>query len=125
MKIFVDDLRMAPEKYDLIFRHGEELLDWVKENPDTHVSLLSLDHDLNEGFIDGTALCRQLVETPNNIACVQFHTDNLQGLRNMYSILKSAHKVGLLPNLRRLYPYKINCIDGQEDVMTYFDASKN
>lgn len=126
MKIFIDDLRMKPERYDLKFESGEELLEWINENPDERIELLSLDHDLNEGFMDGTELCRKLVEIENlHLIGIQFHSDNFEGLKNMYSIIKSAHKVSLLPELRRINPYKINVIDGIEGEMRFFDMRKN
>lgn len=124
VKIFVDDIRVAPDKYDLVFRSGEELLEWLKVNVGTEVELLSLDHDLDEGYMDGTQLCRELVEMNPRIKAVQFHTDNYEGLKNMYSIWKSAHKVGVLPRLKHLNPYKVVCIDGNESEMRMFDARK-
>lgn len=126
MKIFIDDLRMKPDKYDLKFTSGEELLEWIAENSDTSIDLLSLDHDLNEGFMDGTELCRKLVEIEGlKLRRIQFHSDNYEGLKNMYSIIKSAHKAGLLSELRGINPYKINVIDGVEGEMRFFDMRKN
>lgn len=122
MKIFLDDLRLAPEKYDLIFRTGEELIQWVSENPDTTVELLSLDHDLGEGILDGYEMVKQMVELPNKIKRIQFHTDNLIGLRNMFWYIKNAHKHGLLPELKQLRPQKVICIDGEETIASYFNA---
>lgn len=125
MKIFIDDLRAKPDKYDLKFESGEELLSWIDDNKDEVIELLSLDHDLNEGFMDGTELCRKLVEIDNlQLKSIQFHSDNYQGIKNMYSIIASAKKVGLLENLRTTVPYKINVIDGIESKMTFFDLRK-
>lgn len=122
IKIFIDDIRDKPEKYDVKFESGEELLAWIAANPDVNIELLSLDHDLNEGFMDGTELCRRLVEIDDlELTKIQFHSDNFEGLKNMYSIIKSAHKVGLIPGLRRINPYKVNVINGVEGEMRFFD----
>lgn len=125
MKIFIDDLRMKPEIFDLKFESGEMLLSWMKENPDTQIDLLSLDHDLNEGFMDGTKLCREIVELDPNVRRVQFHSDNFDGLKNMYSIISSATRAGALTHVRSINPYKINVIDGEMGEMRYFDLRRN
>lgn len=125
MKIFIDDLRMKPEIFDLKFESGEMLLSWMKENPNTQIDLLSLDHDLNEGFMDGTKLCREIVELDPNIRRVQFHSDNFDGLKNMYSIISSATRSGALTHVRSINPYKINVIDGEMSEMRYFDLRRN
>lgn len=125
MKIFVDDLRMKPEIFDLKFESGEMLLSWMKENPDTQIDLLSLDHDLNEGFMDGTKLCREIVKLDPNVRRVQFHSDNFDGLKNMYSIISSATRSGALTHVRSINPYKINVIDGEMGEMRYFDLRRN
>lgn len=125
MKIFIDDLRMKPEIFDLKFESGEMLLSWMKENPDTQIDLLSLDHDLNEGFMDGTKLCREIVELDPNVRRVQFHSDNFDGLKNMYSIISSATRAGALTHVCSINPYKINVIDGEMGEMRYFDLRRN
>lgn len=122
MNIFLDDLRLAPDKYDLVFRSGEELVQWVINNPNEEIDLLSFDHDLGDGQIDGYDTVKQLVDLSVKAKKIQFHTDNFQGLLNMFWYLKNANKAGLLPTLRTLNPHKIECIDGIERVSLYFNA---
>lgn len=84
MKIFLDDIRLSPEKYDLTFKHAEDLIEWIKANPTTQVDLLSLDHDLEEGseetgipYMTGYDFVRKhLPYLPNNIKKIQLHTSN-------------------------------------------------
>lgn len=125
MNVFVDDIRFAPEKYDLVFRSAEDFIEWLNNNKETEIRLLSLDHDLGENVMDGTKLARTIVEMPNAIMGIQFHSDNFQGIKNMYSIFSSAARSGLMPQLRRLIPYKINTIDGVESPVKYFDARRS
>lgn len=125
MNIFLDDLRAAPEKYDLVFRTGESFLEWLEANPETEVKLMTFDHDLGEQVIDGYETVKRLVEMPNNISTVRFHTDNLIGLKNMYMYFRSAKKHGLLPNLKHINPHKFVCIDGVEKELTFFNAFRD
>lgn len=119
MKIFVDDIRLAPASYDKTFRTGEAFIQWLKENPNTEVSLLSLDHDLGQDIMDGYTLTKELVGLDNNIKNVQLHTDNMVGFKNMYYYLHNAKKHGMLPNMNNIYNYKVNCIDGIETIAPY------
>lgn len=125
MNIFLDDLRIAPKKYDLVFRTGESFLDWLKENPETEIELMSFDHDLGEHVIDGYETVKRMVEMPNHISRIQFHTDNLIGLKNMYMYFRSAKQHDLMPNLRRVNPHKFICIDGVESEVTFFNAFRD
>lgn len=119
MKIFVDDLRLVPEVYDKAFTSGEDFIQWLSENPNTEVELLSLDHDLGQDVMDGYTLTRELVSLENNIKNVQFHTDNIIGLKNMYYYLTNAKKHGMLPNMENIYGHKVECIDGKESIVPY------
>lgn len=122
MKIFLDDIRFTPSKYDLTFKNAEDLIEWVKDNPTTEVTLLSLDHDLGDDIMSGADMCHQLVYLENNIKEIQFHTSNYQGLKNMYSILSSAQRVGWMKNLERINPHKIETIDGVEETLYFYDV---
>ena len=124
MKIFIDDIRLAPEKYDLVFRTGESFLAWLKNNTSEQIELVSFDHDLGLDVIDGYELVKRMVEVPNQIERIQFHTDNLVGLKNMYMYIKNAQKYGLMPNLKKLRPKKIICIDGIETISNYYNANR-
>lgn len=123
MKIFVDDIRAAPSKYNKTFRTAEGFIEWLHENKDTCVSTLSLDHDLGENVMDGYQLVKALVDIPNCIQRIQFHTDNLIGLKNMYMYVKNAQNADILPNLISVSPRKYVVINAVETVNPYFNAS--
>lgn len=118
MKIFVDDIRVAPNHYDLVFRTGEDFINWLKDNSDKHIDLISLDHDLGEGIMDGYELVKQMVDICFSCCVIQFHTDNITGFLNMYHYLKSANKAGVI-NVPKLRKQKVNCINGVETIAPY------
>lgn len=119
MKVFLDDLRFAPTEYDMVFRNAESFLKWLEENPDQEITKLSLDHDLGEGLMDGYDMVKKMVLLPNKIESIQFHTDNLVGLKNMYYYIKNAIDNGLMVNLKTIRTHKVNTIDGVETVSPY------
>lgn len=120
MKVFVDDIRKAPEKYDLVFRNGEDFLKWKEENEDVRIQLLSLDHDLGEYCIDGYDIVKKLVsDHVFNIDIIQFHTDNIVGMKNMYMYLRSAKVAGVIPETTNIIKRKVVCIDGNEHFASY------
>lgn len=128
MKIFLDDIRLSPEKYDLTFKHAEDLIDWIKENPTTQVDLLSLDHDLDEGseetgipYMTGyDFVLKHLPYLPNNIKKIQLHTSNSVGRINMFDSLHSSKQHGLLPNLEVIHDVVIDVVDGIESEAPWF-----
>lgn len=122
MKIFVDDIREAPSNYNKTFRTAEDFIEWLHKNPDTCVSTLSLDHDLGENVMDGYQLVKTLVDMPNCIQRIQFHTDNIIGLKNMYMYVKNAQNADVLPNLISVSPHKYVVINGVEKVNPYFNV---
>ena len=122
MKIFVDDIREAPKNYDKVFRTGEAFIEWLKLNPNTPITLLTLDHDLGENVMNGYELVKTFVEMPNHIICLQFHTDNLVGLKNMFYYAKNAKKHEMLPNIRIISPRKFIFIDGKASVHPTYTA---
>lgn len=117
MHIFIDDLRTAPEKYDAVFRTGEQFLQWLEQHPTELIHSISFDHDLGLNVIDGYETVKRMVDLQNHIQKVQFHTDNPIGMKNMYMYILNAHKHGLMPNLKKIIPYKIKCINGKESPM--------
>ena len=50
MRLYLDDLRVTPEGFDLRTYTAEETIAWLKTGK---ISFISLDHDLNaEGYLD-------------------------------------------------------------------------
>ena len=98
VKISVDDIRAIPDGYDLLFINPENFISWRKDNPEITISELSLDHDMGLDYMDGYDLVKYMVHEEsmniNKIEYIQFHTDNMIGLKNMYCYLESAKKHG-------------------------------
>lgn len=119
MNIFIDDLRLAPEKYTHSFLTAESFLCWCEAHDYPTIELLSLDHDLGDEFMNGFELVKQLVELRTPVKRVQFHTDNMLGFKNMYYFLKNAAERGSLPTIESIEKRKIICIDGVESIAPY------
>ena len=121
LNIYIDDLRVKPTRYDLLFKSGEEFLNWAEDNKEEEIDLISFDHDLGEGNLDGTALVERIIYMDLKIKAVQFHSDNLPALPKMYSLFDSAKRVGMLPYLESIHPYKIDTNSGVEIEAPWFD----
>ena len=115
LRIFVDDERPIPVGYNKLFRDGEILLDFLRDNPDINISLLSLDHDLGDDKIDGYELVKRLVELNPNIVTVRFHTSNIIGFHNMGNYLVNAKKIGQATGIKEIVSNKWTVLgDGSE-----------
>ena len=84
MKLWVDDVREAPEGWTLAtdYETAKRFLSSVK------IEVLSLDHDLGEDSLTGYDIAKQLVEHsvyPNDIYC---HSMNPVGRHNIIALLK-------------------------------------
>ena len=53
MKIFLDDVREAPNASWLRFITAECLIEFLTVNPQLVIEVLSLDHDLGDGVMSG------------------------------------------------------------------------
>lgn len=115
IKISVDDIRAIPDGYDLLFLNPENFISWRKDNSKIAISELSLDHDMGLDYMDGYDLVKYMVhEDSMNIGLIeriQFHTDNMIGLKNMYFYLESAKKHGVIGKEIIVEKEKINLID--------------
>ena len=54
-----------------------------------------------------------------NIDIIQFHTDNIVGMKNMYMYLRSAKVAGVIPETTNIIKRKVVCIDGNEHFASY------
>ena len=117
IKISVDDIRAIPDGYDLLFLNPENFISWRKDNPEITISELSLDHDMGLDYMDGYDLVKYMVHEDSmnigSIERIQFHTDNMIGLKNMYCYLESAKKHGAIGKEIIVEKEKINLIDGK------------
>lgn len=108
MKIFLDDDRRVPDGFTL-FRNAEHLITYLENHPGEHYEVISLDHDLGIGFINGYGFVREIVDNPKirfSFGKIQFHTDNFQGLQNMYDYLMEARQDGRFNQEGEIDPVK-------------------
>ena len=117
IKISVDDIRAIPDEYDLLFLNQENFISWRKDNLEIEISELSLDHDMGLDYMDGYDLVKYIVHQDSmnigSIERIQFHTDNMIGLKNMYCYLESEKKQGEVEKEIIVEKEKINLIDGK------------
>lgn len=86
MKIWLDDLREAPEGYVHI-KSVNEAKDFIMQHSD--IELLDLDHDLGDFAKDGgdaIELLKWLIETGRTCP-VKLHTMNPVGRQNMQALI--------------------------------------
>lgn len=120
IRIFVDDERPIPVGYTKLFRDGESLLEFLKENNGIKISLLSLDHDLGTDKMDGYEVVKKLVNLNPNITTIRFHTSNIEGFHNMGRYLISAQKSGVIPGIKEIVRNKWTVLgDGTESEERY------
>ena len=95
MKIYLDDVREAPEGWILI-RTGESLIAILRAQ-EGKIEALSLDHDLGEGKMSGYEVLKWMeaqvflygYKPPKTIL---IHSDNPVGRKNMKAAIKSIYK---------------------------------
>ena len=96
MKLFLDDVREAPEGWTLI-NTGESLISILQSQGGEEIEALSLDHDLGEGKITGYEVLKWLeaqvflygYKPPKKIL---IHSANPVGRKNMEAAIKSIRK---------------------------------
>lgn len=113
MKIFLDDIRQMPADFDLVFRTGEQLIQYLKTNDDIVIDWLSFDHDLGEYKLDGYDVVKLLVDMNVKVKKITFHTDNLIGLKNMYYYLTSAQRSGVFSPETYVDKFKYDANNGE------------
>ena len=95
MKIYLDDVREAPEGWILI-RSGESLMAILRAQ-EGKIDALSLDHDLGEGKKSGYEVLKWMeaqvflygYRPPKEIL---IHSDNPVGRKNMKAAIESIYK---------------------------------
>lgn len=121
LSIFLDDIRLAPDKYDTTFKNAESLLEFLKQGiskvQGASIDVLSLDHDLGLDIMDGYDFVKAFVELDIPIKRIQLHTDNMVGFKNMYYYLISAQEHGLLSKDTVVEPRKVSVVDGVETIL--------
>ena len=86
MNVWLDDLRNAPEGFDVHVKTAQEAINLLKSG---HVEVISLDHDLGEGAGTGYDVAC-FIERHNIPVICHIHTQNVVGRRNMEMALRKA-----------------------------------
>jgi hypothetical protein len=102
MKIFLDDLRHAPDSTWIVARSYVEFIDLVRKSHD--ITHLSFDHDLGEDVPTGLDAAKffidramDLPETVQSLQIVNIHSANPPGAANIRGLFLSAQKHGIIP----------------------------
>lgn len=121
INIFLDDLRQAPVNYNMTFKTAEALLSFMKETlpnlENTHINVLSLDHDLGLDIMDGYDFVKAFAEIDIHVNRIQLHTSNIVGFKNMYHYLLNAQAHGLISKDIKIEPRTVSVINGIETIL--------
>lgn len=90
MKIWIDDVRPAPQGY-VWFKTVNEVKEWLRKIEYTYgVELIDIDHDAGEYACDGgdyIKLLDWLEKTGRNYP-IRIHSQNIVGVENMRRIIR-------------------------------------
>lgn len=99
-KIFFDDDRQDMDDWTTM-RTSPQLLYFLTHNDKSiPVDILSMDHDIGNDKLSGYELLKEIIDTHpeafDAIKEIRFHTNNMVGGRNMYSLMTNAKKMGVI-----------------------------
>lgn len=89
MRLFLDDLRPAPEGWVLV-KTAREMIAMMIAN-DGNIAAISLDHDLDEGLSDGTDFVQAMVALKLHVPVVYMHSGNPSGRAYQIGLLEAAN----------------------------------
>ncbi len=84
--LYLDDYRPCPTGFALA-RDGEECLMMLRE---CEVDILSLDHELGWGQMDGTDVVKAMIHEGLYAREIYLHTSSMSGKKSMYELLYQA-----------------------------------
>ncbi|WPP43337.1 cyclic-phosphate processing receiver domain-containing protein [Paenibacillus hunanensis] len=84
--LYLDDYRPCPAGFALA-RDGEECLMMLRE---CEVDILSLDHELGWGQMDGTDVVKAMIHEGLYAREIYLHTSSMSGKKSMYELLYQA-----------------------------------
>ena len=92
MKLWIDDVRPAPDGYDFWKKSVEEAIDFIRvaESVEADIEVLDIDHDAGDYAIFGgdyIKLLDWLEETGRNYP-IRIHSMNPVGVANMRAIIE-------------------------------------
>lgn len=96
MKLFLDDARLPMPGWIRAIGAREAIQLMLSEGG--HITHLSLDHDLVEGHPDGFEFVKAMVSLHMYADKIYFHSGNPAGRANMYALLDTAQRVGVIPD---------------------------
>ena len=91
VKIWVDDIRPAPEGYLRVFSVNEAInMISTAEKQGSTIDLIDLDHDAGDYFVDGGDYIKVLdwLEETHRDYPIRLHSMNPVGVQNMRAIIK-------------------------------------
>lgn len=99
MKLWIDDVRSAPEGYDEWFRSVNKTIEYIKDSlsfglgVDDFILFLNIDHDAGDYYYDGGDYIKILSwleehELSNIQIQVKIHSMNPVGVQNMRAIIQ-------------------------------------
>ncbi|WP_046226553.1 cyclic-phosphate processing receiver domain-containing protein [Paenibacillus dauci] len=86
INLYMDDYRPCPSGFALA-RDGEECLMMLR---DCEVNILSLDHELGFGQMDGTDVVKAMIHEGLYAKEIYLHTSSMHGKKRMYELLYQA-----------------------------------
>lgn len=84
--LYLDDYRPCPKGFALA-RDGGECLTMLRE---CEVDILSLDHELGWGQMDGTDVVKAMIHEGLYAREIYLHTSSMSGKKSMYELLYQA-----------------------------------
>lgn len=95
VKIFIDDIRLPPEEYDVCFKKISDFSEYLENITSiTIIDKISLDYDFDYTDItqtgyDGLVLLIDKIKKTDLISVneIQFHTSNNEGWKSMYELV--------------------------------------
>lgn len=94
MNIIIDDdlnNRQTPKSFTR-FTTGNDLLAFMKKNPETIIEHITFDNDLGDGLPEGYDIVKTMVNDQWQVKEINLHSANIIAVRNMISYLQSALK---------------------------------
>lgn len=93
MNIFIDDDRFLPSDFDKCFRKPEQFIEWINNNKNLPINILSLDFYFINSNFNGTQLIQQLNENLI-IKTIRVHSNNQIGYKEMMKeLIKKREKL--------------------------------
>lgn len=94
MNIILDDditNRITPPGFKR-FTTGFDLMEFMKQNPDTNIEYITFDNDLGLGLPEGYDVVKEMVLDNWCVKYINLHSANTVAVKNMISYIQSAVK---------------------------------